>query len=192
MDAPRPGRVRRHAGFKAVSTGWQGDRQDNTTTISGPSFPRRRESTGWGNKTAQPYTVIPAQAGIHRVGNSHGCIWICMDGVGCAAAGPGAASYWLQGSIHQGGATRQHNHIPSFPRRRESTGRQGDRQANINQIPSPLMGEESKSLSQCLTRDQRVTARSPITPPLWIADQVRNDVSGVYPQGVSPPRASRH
>ena len=30
--------------------------------------------------------------------------------------------------------------------------------------PSPLMGEESKSLSQCLTRDQRVKARQSHIP----------------------------
>ena len=60
---------------------------------AGPSFLRRREST--------------------RVGNSHGCIWIGMDEVGCAAAGPGAASYWLQGSIHRVGDTvRRHSEPP--------------------------------------------------------------------------------
>ena len=85
-------------------------------------------------------------------------------------------SYWLQGSIHRaaGHTTIQHNHLPSFPRRRESTGwmcsarhtgfkavstgRQGatGEQSNTTIHPSPLTAED-QSLSQCLTREQRVS-----------------------------------
>ena len=39
--------------------------------------------------------------------------------------------------------------------------------------PSPLMGEESKSLSQCLTRDQRVNKPTPTSPGPVIADLTR-------------------
>ena len=40
--------------------------------------------------------------------------------------------------------------------------------------PSPLMGEESKSLSQCLTRDQRVKQDSINHTTLWIDESPMN------------------
>ena len=73
-----------------------------------------------------------------------------MDEVGCAAAGPGAASYWLQGSIHRAG-----------------------QQDNINQIPSPLMGEESKVRVKTMHQHRHV-----------IADLVRNPEGRVAARSV--------
>ena len=49
-----------------------------------------------------------------------------------------------------------------------------------NHIPSPLMGEESKSLSQCLTRDQRVKNDKSSTNPQTILQYLAEHAPTIY------------
>ena len=76
---------------------------------------------------------------------------------------------------------------PSFPRRRETTGWQGDagEQDNTNQYPSPLMTED-QSLSQCLT----LGAEGEINTPTHVTDCTRpcrtTPHTQPHPQPITP------
>ena len=72
---------------------------------------------------------------------------------------------------------------PSFPRRRETTGWQGDagEQDNTNQYPSPLMTED-QSLSQCLT----LGAEGEINTPTHVTDCTCTTQSN-HPYPTPPP-----
>ena len=94
----------RHTGFKAVSTG----QCNNKTVPPAPSFPRRRESTGW------------MRGGRHR----HSGFKAESTGWGNNKDKPtNQYPSPLMGEESKVRVTaRQNNHLPSFPRRRESTG----------------------------------------------------------------------
>ena len=61
----------RHTGFKAVSIGWGDNKTDQPTESPSPLMGEESKVRVITRQHQHP--VIPAQAGIYRAGNSHGC-----------------------------------------------------------------------------------------------------------------------